>query len=123
MPKYVKTIVRKTSYVPWITNLLEQDADFLTQEEKVLRQNAINEMQNFVGFVNHEVQILGNTQIVSWEFDTTDNLRNFLSKTQKPTEEGYDPELYMSKYVLKVSEKVKELGLVEAYQVSTSIES
>jgi hypothetical protein len=124
MPKYVKTIVRKTTLVPWVTNLLEtENVDFLIQEERVLRQNAINEVQNFSGFINHNVQTIGNTQIVSWEFDTIENVRNFITKTQKPTEEGFDSELYLSKFNLMVRKRITDLGLAEAYTVSDSIES
>lgn len=124
MPKYVKTIVKKSSVIPWIANgIMSLDSAELTEAEKQLMQDCKSEAENFVGYVSYNVLNVGNTQIASFEFDTIENLNNFIDKTQKPNSEIYDENSAVSKYNKLVIQKIKELGLTNAYQVSTSIET
>lgn len=124
MPKYVKTIVKKSSVIPWVAgDIISVDSTQLTAEEKQLILDARSEGEIFPGYVDFNVLNVGNTQIVSFEFDTIENLNNFVNKTQKPNSEVYDENSSIVKYNKMLSTKIKELGLTNAYQVSTSIET
>lgn len=124
MPKYVKTIVKKSSVIPWVAgDIISVDSTQLTTEEKQLILDARSEAEIFPGYVDFNVLNVGNTQIASFEFDTIENLNNFVNKTQKPNSEVYDENSSIVKYNKMLSTKIKELGLTNAYQVSTSIET
>lgn len=124
MPKYVRTLVKKSSIVPWLTDsVLKEDSTHLTAEEKQLLVDASNEAKNFPGFVNYQVTTVGNTQIVSYEFDNMDNLNNFINKNFDKRSEIYDGELKLSKYYNMIAKKVQELGLKDTYRVTYSIEN
>jgi hypothetical protein len=61
--------------------------------------------------------------MVSFEFDTIENLNNFVNKTQKPDSGVYDNNSLIVKYNKMLVAKIKELGLSNSYQVTTSIET
>jgi hypothetical protein len=123
MAKYVKTIVKKSSVIPWISDVVSTESTYLTEVEKQMVVAARTEGESFPGFLNFNVMNVGNTQIVSFEFDTIENVNNFVNKTQKVTSETYDTTTATVKFNRLVSEKIKEIGLSDAYRVSTSTET
>ncbi len=124
MAKYVKTIVKKSSVIPWINGgVVSAESTDLTEAEKQIIIDSRTEIESFPGFLNFNVINVGNTQIVSYEFDTIENVNNFVNKTQKVTSETYDTTTATVKFNRLVSEKIKEIGLSDAYRVSTSTET
>ena len=124
MAKYVKTIVKKSSVIPWINgDVVSAESTYLTDAEKQMVIDARTEGESFPGFLNFNVMTVGNTQIVSFDFDTIENMNNFVNKTQKADSGIYDSTTAMVKYNKMVLKKIKEVGLSDAYQVSTSTET
>lgn len=127
MPKFVRTVVKKSSLVPWITGeegqVLKSNSPFLSEIEQQLYAEARVEVQNFPGYIKQETISIGNTQIQSYEFDTIENLNDFVDKTLKTESSSYQPELKHSLLHKLVAEKIKELGLSDSYQVSFSTEA
>lgn len=124
MPKYVKTIVKKSSVIPWISGeIILPDSVHLTAAERQMVIDARIEGENLPGYLNFNITNVGNTQIVSFEFDSIENLNNFVNKTQDMNSSIYDENSSIAKYNKMLVEKVKELGLINAYQISTSIET
>jgi len=124
MPKYVKTIVKKSSVIPWLADeVVSADSVHLTEAERQLIIDAGIEGRSFPGHVSFNVVNVGNTQMVSYEFDTIENLNNFIDKTQKPNSGVYDDNSLIVKHNKMLAVKIKELGLTNAYQVTTSIET
>jgi hypothetical protein len=123
MPKYIKTIVRKSNLIPWInTSLTGENPTLLTAEEIQLRDSAISEVTSLPGYVNFEVITVGNTQIFSYEFDTIENLNNFVGKIKDKSSINYDPNLFSSKYDKLVVKKIEEMGLSTSYVVTNSVD-
>ena len=124
MPKYVTTIVRKSSLIPWVLgNVLKENSEFLTQTEKQLYEDAKAESAIFPGYLGFQTTRIGNTQIDTFEFDTLENLNDWVNKTRKVDSPLYQPELKTSLCFRMIGEKVKQLGLESSYTVSTSIET
>lgn len=124
MPKYVKTVVKKSSLIPWINqNVLSESSTVLTETEKQLRLDAKAETEGFPGYVSYDVTTVGNTQIIAYEFDTIDNLNNFINKTQDASKPDFDSNYLTAKFNAMVAKKIEELGLKGSYQVTTSVES
>lgn len=124
MPKYVKTIVKKSSVIPWLSgDIISTNSTQLTDAEKQMITDARIEGEGFPGYIGFNLTNIGNTQIVSFEFDTIENLNNFINKTQKSDSGVYDDNSSIVKYNKMLLAKLKELGLVSAYQVTTSIET
>ena len=123
MAKYVKTIVKKSSVIPWISDVVSTESTYLTEAEKQMVVAARTEGESFPGFLNFNVMNVGNTQIVSFEFDTIENMNNFLNKTQKADSGIYDSTTAVVKYNKMLVEKIKEAGLSDAYRVSISTET
>jgi hypothetical protein len=123
MPKYIRTVVRKNNFIPWIHSMLvDETSSILTDVEKQLRLDAINEIENLPGFLNYGTETIGNTQIFYIEFDTVQNLNDFVGKVKNVGGSNYDPTLYASMYQELISEKIKSLGLSDAYTVSASLD-
>jgi hypothetical protein len=124
MPKYVKTIVKKSSIIPWLADgVVSADSVHLTEAERQSIIDARIEGESFPGYIGFNVTNVGNTQMVSFEFDTIENLNNFVNKTQKPDSGAYDNNSLIVKYNKMLVAKIKELGLSNSYQVTTSIET
>ena len=123
MAKYVKTIVKKSSVIPWIIDVFSTESTYLTEAEKQMVVAARTEGESFPGFLNFNVMNVGNTQIVSFEFDTIENMNNFVNKTQKADSGIYDSTTAVVKYNKMLVEKIKEAGLSDAYRVSISTET
>ena len=123
MAKYVKTIVKKSSVIPWISDVVSTESTYLTEAEKQMVVAARTEGESFPGFLNFNVMNVGNTQIVSFEFDTIENMNNFVNKTQKAGSGIYDSTTAVVKYNKMLVEKIKEAGLSDAYRVSISTET
>ena len=123
MAKYVKTIVKKSSVIPWISDVVSTESTYLTEAEKQMVVAARTEGESFPGFLNFNVMNVGNTQIASFEFDTIENMNNFLNKTQKADSGIYDSTTAVVKYNKMLVEKIKEAGLSDAYRVSISTET
>ena len=124
MPKYVKTIVKKSSIIPWLADgVVSADSVHLTEAERQSIIDARIEGESLPGYVGFNVVNVGNTQMVSFEFDTIDNLNNFINKTQKSDSGIYDDNSSIVKYNKMLVAKIKELGLAGSYQVTTSIET
>ena len=124
MPKYVKTIVKKSSVIPWLADgVVSVDSVHLTEAERQSIIDARIEGESLPGYVGFNVVNVGNTQMVSFEFDTIENLNNFINKTQKSDSGVYDDNSLIVKYNKMLVAKIKELGLTNAYQVTTSIET
>ena len=124
MPKYVKTIVKKSSIIPWLADgVVSADSVHLTEAERQSIIDARIEGESLPGYVGFNVVNVGNTQMVSFEFDTIDNLNNFINKTQKSDSGIYDDNSSIVKYNKMLVAKIKELGLAGSYQVTTSTET
>lgn len=127
MPKYVKTVVKKSNLVPWFKpDIFNENSQYLTNEEKQLYTEAVAEVTGgtvFPGYVKHEEVVIGNTTIETFEFDTLENLVSFVNRTSKSAHVQYDPELKTTQFFKMVPEKLKELGLSDSYTVSTSVET
>jgi hypothetical protein len=123
MPKYVKTVIRKSILIPWLTEtVFTENSTFLTNEEKQLRQDAVAEFTALPGYVGYNCIKIGNTEIFTHEFDTEENLRNFVNKTQDKESELYDETMATTKYYEMIKRKVKELNLQDSFQVTNSID-
>ena len=123
MPKYVKTVIRKSILIPWLTEtVFVENSTFLTNEEKQLRQDAVAECAALPGYVGYNCIKIGNTEIFTHEFDTEENLRNFVNKTQDKESELYDENMAITKYYEMIRRKVKELNLQDSFQVTNSID-
>ena len=124
MPKYVKTIVKKSSIITWLADgVVSADSVHLTEAERQSIIDARIEGESLPGYVGFNVVNVGNTQMVSFEFDTIDNLNNFINKTQKSDSGIYDDNSSIVKYNKMLVAKIKELGLAGSYQVTTSTET
>lgn len=124
MPKFVKTIVRKSSLIPWVLGeIVTENSQHLTDVEKQLVESMKVEVLNIPGFIGFETTRIGNTQIDSYEFDSIGNLNDYLDKFVKKDSVQYQPESVISLYHIMVALKLKQLGLSESYTISTSIET
>jgi hypothetical protein len=127
MPKYVKTVVKKSNLVPWFTpDIFNENSQYLTNEEKQLYTEAVAEVNGgtvFPGYLDYESVVIGNTKIETFVFDTLENLVSFVNRTSKPDHAQYDPELKITQFFKMVPAKLKELGLSDSYTASTSIET
>ncbi len=123
MPKYVKTLVKKSILIPWLTEtVFAENSTFLTNEEKQLRQDALAACAELPGYVGSNCIKIGNTEIFTHEFDTEENLRNFVNKTQDKESELYDENMAITKYSEMKKRKIKELNLQDSFQVTDSID-
>jgi hypothetical protein len=124
MPKFVKTIVKKSSLIPWGSGeIVAENSQYLTDVEKQLLQSMKAEVLNLPGYIGFETTRIGNTQIDSYEFDNIGNLNDYLDKFVKQDSVQYQPESVISLYHVMVVLKLKQLGLSESYTTSTSIET
>jgi hypothetical protein len=124
MPKFVKTIVKKSSLIPWVSGeIVAENSQYLTDVEKQLLQSMKAEVLNLPGYIGFETTRIGNTQIDSYEFDNIGNLNDYLDKFVKQDSVQYQPESVISLYHVMVVLKLKQLGLSESYTTSTSIET
>jgi hypothetical protein len=123
MPKYVKTIVKKSILIPWITDTISvSNSSFLTAEQNQIREEAIAETGSFPGYLNYNSTKVGNTEIITYEFDTLENLTNYVNRTQNKQSEDYDETSKTAMYNKIISDKIKELDLTDSFQVSTSVD-
>jgi hypothetical protein len=123
MPKYVKTVIKKSILIPWLNEtVFGENSSFLTNEEKQLRQDALAEAATLPGYLGQNCVQIGNTEIFTYEFDTEENLKNFVNKTQDKGSELYDENMAITKYGEMKKRKVRELNLVESFQATTSID-
>jgi hypothetical protein len=123
MPKYVKTVVKKSILIPWLNEtVFGENSSFLTNEEKQLRQDALTEASTLPGYLGQNCVQIGNTEIFTHEFDTEENLRNFVNKTQDKESELYDENMAITKYSEMIKRKVKELNIQDSFQVTNSID-
>jgi hypothetical protein len=123
MPKYVKTIVKKSILIPWITDTISvSNSSFLTAEQNQIREEAIAETGSFPGYLNYNSTKVGNTEIITYEFDTLENLTNYVNRTQNKQSEDYDETTKTAMYNKIISDKIKELDLTDSFQVSTSVD-
>lgn len=124
MPKYVKTIVKKSSLIPWVLGeIVSENSQHLTDAEKQLYRDVKQNISNIPGYIGFETFTLGNTQIDSFEFDSIENLNNFVNNFINKNSIDYQPESLFSLYFSMVGNKIKQLGLSDSYTVSTSIET
>jgi hypothetical protein len=127
MPKYVKTVVRKSNLVPWFTpDIFNENSQYLTNEEKQLYTEAVAEVNGgtvFPGYLDYSSVVIGNTKMETFVFDTLENLVSFINRTSKPEHAQYDPDLKITQFFKMVPAKLKELGLSDSYTASTSIET
>jgi hypothetical protein len=124
MPKFVKTIVKKSSLIPWVSGeIVSENSQYLTDVEKQLLQSMKAEVLNLPGYIGFETTRIGNTQIDSYEFNNIGNLNDYLDKFVKQDSVQYQPESVISLYHVMVVLKLKQLGLSESYTTSTSIET
>lgn len=122
MPKYVRTLVKKSSIVPWLTDeVLTANSSHLTEAEKTLLVDAATEGRAFPGFIGYETSAIGNTQIISYEFDTLENLNNFIDKNFNRNSGVYDDTLKLPQYYSMIAKKVEELGLKNSYTVVATV--
>lgn len=124
MPKFVKTIVKKSSLIPWVSGeIVSENSQYLTDVEKQLLQSMKAEVLNLPGYIGFETTRIGNTQIDSYEFNNIGNLNDYLDKFVKQDSVQYQPESVISLYHVMVVLKLKQLGLSESYTTSASIET